>query len=101
MKPAIHPADESAEKQMSDFGHAATLVSQKITRRRSVGFIHWNASRVCMDIQCQCGQMTHIDGDFSYRIKCVNCARVYACDPHIRLRPLKSEPPDTLTTSRD
>jgi hypothetical protein len=44
-----------------------------------------------MDIYCECGQTTHINADFCYRIKCANCRRVYSCDPHIRLRPLKTE----------
>ena len=54
-----------------------------------------------MDIYCECGQTTHIEAEFCYRIKCAHCGQVYACDPHIRLSPLKSEPPDTLTTCRD
>jgi hypothetical protein len=60
--------------------------------------IHWNATTVCMDVHCECGEMTHIDADFCYHLKCVKCGRVYECDPRVRLRILTFEPRSTWPT---
>jgi hypothetical protein len=60
--------------------------------------IHWNATNVCMDVYCECGQLTHIDADFCYHLKCVKCGRVYECDPRIQLRLLTFEPANTWPT---
>jgi len=61
-------------------------------------FIHWNATAVAMHVHCECGQMTHIDVDFCYHLKCVKCGRVYECDPHIRLHKLSFEPRNSWPT---
>ncbi len=49
------------------------------------GWIQWKGTRVCMDVHCVCGKMSHIDGDFVYFVKCPNCGRVYYCNGHIEL----------------
>jgi hypothetical protein len=101
MKRYIHLTDQSALPAAIQRGRGLFLVSRENKGKRSAAFIQWNASNIWMDIYCECGQVTHIEADFCYRIKCANCGRVYSCDPHIRLRPLKTEPGDTLTTCRD
>lgn len=60
--------------------------------------IHWNATKVCMDVFCECGQKTHIDADFCYHLKSVKCGRVYECDSRIRLHMLNFEPRNTWPT---
>ena len=59
------------------------------------GWIQWKNTRVCMDIHCECGEMTHFDGDFCYHIKCCACGRIYECDGNIQLRALDFEPKNT------
>jgi hypothetical protein len=93
--------NRSAAEPTSDSPRALNLIAQD-NPTRSGAYIHWNASKVYLDIRCVCGRTTYIlDADFCYRIQCVNCGRVYACNPHIRLRPVKTKPPYTLITSLD
>ena len=101
MKRYIHLTDQSALPAAIQRGRGLFLVPRENRGKRPAAFIQWNASNIWVDIYCECGQTTHIKADFCYRIKCANCGRVYSCDPHIRLRPLKTEPRDTLTTCRD
>jgi hypothetical protein len=34
----------------------------------SHGWIQWKGTDVCMDIHCECGTLSHIDGEFAYII---------------------------------
>lgn len=61
------------------------------------GWIQWKGTQVCMDIHCACGEMSHIDCDFTYHIKCPYCNQVYECDPNIILNPIDFEPENTKT----
>lgn len=56
------------------------------------GWIQWKGTRVCMDIHCKCGHMSHIDEDFAYHVKCPACGAVYFCNGHIELIQLDEEP---------
>ena len=56
------------------------------------GWIQWKGTNVCMDVHCACGEMTHVDDDFVYHIKCSKCGRVYFCNGHIELIELEEEP---------
>ena len=56
------------------------------------GWIQWKGTSVCMDVHCECGELTHIDEEFCYYIKCGNCGKIYECDGHIKLYPLDFEP---------
>jgi len=99
---SIHPKNKSAAEPVGDSSSAITVVAQENNPTRSGAFIHWNASKVYLDIHCACGRTTYIvDADFCYRIQCVNCGRLYACNPYIRLRPIKTKAPETLITSPD
>lgn len=62
------------------------------------GWIQWKGTDVCMDVHCECGSMTHIDGGFIYHIKCASCGRVYEVDGHVRLHKLDFEPDGTKET---
>lgn len=49
------------------------------------GWIQWKGTDVCMDVHCACGELTHIDVDFCYYVKCPVCGRIYYCNGHIEL----------------
>jgi hypothetical protein len=72
--------------------------SLSIPRNRPFGWIQWKGTRVCMDIHCDCGEMTHFDGEFCYHVKCAICGRIYECDGHIALHHLAFEPEGTQET---
>lgn len=49
------------------------------------GRIQWKGTDVCMDVHCKCGHLGHVDGWFSYAVKCSNCGVLYLCNGHIEL----------------
>lgn len=63
------------------------------------GWIQWKGTDVCMDIHCKCGELSHIDADFAYHVKCPNCGTVYMCNGHIELIELEVEPQNCVVTS--
>lgn len=36
-------------------------------------FIQWKGTDVCLDYYCECGEQSHFDGYFAYRLKCPYC----------------------------
>ena len=44
-----------------------------------------------MDLRCRCGEVTHLDGDFTYLIKCGACGRVYWPNAHVTMMELTGE----------
>lgn len=52
-----------------------------------------------MDINCKCGELTHVDGEFCYHVKCGNCGTVYFCNGHIELIELIKEPENVKISS--
>ena len=62
------------------------------------GWIQWKGTAVCMDVYCLCGTHSHMDGEFTYHIKCHKCGQVYECDGNIVLHPLDFEPEGTQVT---
>ncbi len=67
---------------------------------RPYGWIQWKGTDVCMELNCKCGELTHIDSDFTYHIKCPFCGQVYECDGHINLIPMTFEPENTKITEK-
>ena len=68
------------------------------------GWIQWKGTEVCMDVHCTCGELTHIDADFCYQVKCCACGQLYQVDPNVRLKPVdKPNPglPEPWTTTND
>lgn len=55
------------------------------------GWIQWKGTDVCMDIRCECGDLTHVDGDFTYVIQCGSCGKKYFVNGHIQLIPIEFE----------
>ncbi len=64
---------------------------------RPHGWIQWKGTDVCMDVHCKCGELTHIDGDFVYSVKCPACGTSYHCNGHIELIELEVEPKNVKT----
>jgi hypothetical protein len=60
------------------------------------GWIQWKGTDVCMDIQCKCGYMSHVDAEFAYNVKCPECGTVYMCNGHIELIEIEQEPDDCV-----
>lgn len=60
------------------------------------GWIQWKGTDVCMDIHCKCGQLSHIDAEFAYHVKCPACGQVYFCNGHIELIPMAVEPDECV-----
>jgi hypothetical protein len=77
----------------------AAFPSLKITHSEPHGWVQWKGTEVCMDVHCQCGSHTHIDGLSVYHIKCKACGRVFECDGNIALHELDFEPEGTQTTT--
>jgi hypothetical protein len=63
-------------------------------------WIQWKGTNVCMDIHCKCGEMTHVDNDFAYHVKCCKCGTVYFCNGNIELIELETEPENCVVVSR-
>lgn len=53
-------------------------------------WIQWKGTDVCMDIRCPCGELSHIDADFTYYVECPGCHQRYMTNGHIELVPLTS-----------
>lgn len=55
-------------------------------------FIQWKGTQVCMDVYCtNCGYQDHIDGDFVYYVRCLECNITYKVGDHVQLTPLTPE----------
>lgn len=55
------------------------------------GWIQWKGTNVCMDVRCECGELTHVDEDFCYYVECGNCGEVYEVGGHVKLYKIKKE----------
>ncbi len=49
------------------------------------GSIQWKGSEIVMDVHCDCGTVSHIDGDFVYFLRCPSCGTVYELNGFIQL----------------
>lgn len=49
------------------------------------GWIQWKGTSVCMDVHCECGELSHIDSDFAYNVCCGACGRAYMVNGHVEL----------------
>jgi hypothetical protein len=72
--------------------------SWKMAKPKAVGgWIQWKGTDVCMDVHCECGEISHIDGMFCYAVKCPACGAVYALVADIDFIKLEIEPENCLT----
>ena len=63
--------------------HDEAWTLQDIRQDKPHGWIQWKGTNVCMDIHCRCGEISHIDAEFCYYVKCPYCNTVYFCNGHI------------------
>lgn len=49
------------------------------------GWIQWKGTRVCLDVHCSCGKMSHVDAEFAYTIRCGYCGKLWAVCANVRL----------------
>ena len=54
-------------------------------------WIQWKGTNVCMDLNCACGALVHVDAEFAYYVRCPHCRRIYAMDGHVRAVELTDE----------
>lgn len=62
-------------------------------------WVQWKGTNVCMDVHCKCGELSHVDAEFVYHVKCPSCGTVYFCNGHIELIELKEEPDYCVVTA--
>ena len=55
------------------------------------GWVQWKGTGVCMDVHCSCGEHSHIDAEFAYRVRCPCCGAVYHVSGNVRLVPATEE----------
>ena len=48
-------------------------------------FVQWKGTSLCMDLNCECGHHSHIDGYFAYHVMCPNCGAVYKMPENLPL----------------
>lgn len=56
-----------------------------VLKGKSHGWIQFKGTNLCMDLRCDCGQLSHIDGDFLYFMKCGYCGKTYELNGRIEL----------------
>ena len=54
-------------------------------------FVQWKNTDACLDIHCECGESTHIDGFFIHSVRCAACGRLYALPMYATLHPITAE----------
>lgn len=60
----------------------------------SHGWIQWKGTDVCMDVHCACGELTHVDGEFCYTIRCGACGQLYDVAGEVALVPVPRDEED-------
>ena len=58
--------------------------------------LQWKGTDVCMDVYCDCGTHSHVDGDFCQFVICPACSRTFCCMPEIVLIEVENDPDDPL-----
>ena len=54
-------------------------------------WIQWKGTDVCMDVHCECGEHSHVDAEFAYKVECPRCGKVWHVSPYVRLVPWVEE----------
>lgn len=55
------------------------------------GWIQFKGTELCMDLNCECGELSHIDGEFVYTVSCPTCGREWALSGFMKLVPPDDE----------
>lgn len=71
---------------MSDaWGKLCDKFHDRDSQPKPYGWIQWKGTDACIDVNCVCGALTHIDADFAYLIQCGECKRVFWPTAFIKL----------------
>lgn len=65
------------------------------------GWVQWKGTDVCMDVRCKCGAFGHIDADFAYNVKCIECGTIYTCSGFIEFIEVKEANGNCVVSFRD
>lgn len=76
-------------------GSGHLRIEQREFRKQPHAWIQWKGTNVCADIHCECGHLSHYDGDFMYFIRCPNCRRIWEVGSHIALYPSRLSEDDS------
>lgn len=52
------------------------------------GWISWKSTEVSMTVRCTCGELSHVDADFCYMIRCGGCGQLYEVAEEVALVPV-------------
>jgi len=50
-------------------------------------FVQWKGTDACVDINCSCGELTHLDADMPFGVRCPYCKRVWKLGVYVSLLP--------------
>lgn len=56
-------------------------------------FIQWKGTDLCMDLNCKCGHLGHVDAYFCYYVKCGNCGTIYKMADNVDMEDVGVETP--------
>lgn len=59
---------------------------------KSTAFIQWKGTDVCLDLECSCGALVHLDGRFAYAVRCIKCNSVYEMPSTMVVEPIPDVP---------
>ena len=54
-------------------------------------WVQWKGTEVCCDVHCECGEMSHFDGDFFYTFQCPFCKCFWEVGTHVAIYPISEE----------
>jgi hypothetical protein len=60
-------------------------------------FIQWKGTDICMDITCDCGHQSHIDGWFFYDFKCNGCNKVFKVGTSVQFTEIEDSGQECLS----
>lgn len=95
----VQPTPTKMTKKAKDKNEAWKI--QETYEDQPHGWIQWKGTDVCMDIHCKCGCLVHIDTDFAYFVKCLECNTIYFCNGHIELIEIEEEPDHCVAKAYD
>lgn len=61
--------------------------TQKAIAEGPHAWMQMKGTDLCADIRCACGQVSHVDGEFVYAVKCPHCGAVYTIGTNVELIP--------------
>ena len=54
------------------------------------GWIQFKGTELCLDVHCECGEISHIDSDFVYYVECGYCGIIYELSGFIEFNKIEN-----------